>query len=604
MSTLLRLSFSGIAMLLLLSGVAQAQIASPFEGLSFEEQEARLGQQARREATQRILASSGIPLEGALDPNTYVVGPGDVFSISIGGALPVQLAPVVTADGALVIPEVGSLPAAGRTLADVLEQVRARLQRSYRNVATDVALAQPRQFYVHVAGAVPQPGRHVVAPVARVEDAVAASMNGASPLSVLRELRRNAQFTGEQTYLPALRSIEIRRRDGSTQVIDLWRYYTSGDLRFNPYVRDGDAVYVPTFRDDLSAVTVEGEVPNPGSYDFRDGDTALNVLGIATGAIDFEELGPVRLLSRSSEPRMLDAAAIAAGRDENPPLKPGDRLLVLPRDLTTGVATVAGYVHFPGSYPIRTGETTLQDLVELAGGFRPEALVRGAYLERRGIRASVLYEPDQPVPFRDIPLTADINPQAVTNAIAQEVAELTRNSDLTFAGRQYYGRELLQPQRISVDIEAVLAGDAPPVPLQDGDALVVPRDPGAVLVVGQVQQPGYVPYAPGADAEYYVTRAGGRGQVAAETYVRKAGTGTIRPAEGLALASGDYVFVDRVGVGDTPEVQSLVLQERNLALQQEQARALRRQQYIQTGLAVVGTVATFLTTYIALTRNN
>lgn len=571
-------------------------------GFSSEVQEAL--QRAQRSTLQRAVTGDAVPLEGALDPTTYTVGPGDVFAISIGTALPTDLSVTVSADGLLVVPSVGSFEVAGKSLAEARTLVLAGIRRSFRNVNAEVALERPRQFYVHVAGTVPRPGRHTVAPVARVEDALAEAMEGASPVLVIRELRRSAAATGEEPYLPALRSIQVRHRDGTVETVDLWRYYTSGDLRFNPYVRDGDAIHVPAFRDDLTAVSVEGEVANAGTYDFREGDTVLDLLTIASGTNTLSEVGQVRLVRRSSDRAVtLDAGALAAGQAENPILRPGDRLLVMPRDLNAGVAGVAGYVEYPGSYPIRTGETTLRELVEMAGGLRPDALVRGAYLERRGITRTATYEPDQPTPFRTLPLSADVDPQAIQLLFENEVSALSRNSDLGFAGRQFYGRELLEPQRLSVDVAAALSESAEPIYLQDGDRLVIPRDPEAVLVVGQVGRPGYVPFQPGLDAEDYIARAGGRGTEASEVYVRDAATGRIAPAADADLASGDYVFVDRVGVGNTAELQALILQERGIELQREQAAGQRRLQYYQVGLSVVSTVAAFVTTYIALTRN-
>lgn len=569
------------------------------------EVQAALQQAAQRNSVQNVLTGDAVPLEGALDPTEYVVGPGDVFEIAVGTALPTLLSLTVSADGMLVVPSTGSFAVAGLTLAETRTQVLAGLRRVYRNVNSEVALARPRQFYVHVAGAVPHPGRHVVAPIARVEDALAASMDETSPVLVLQELRRAAEVSDEPLFLPALRSVEIRRRDGTTERVDLWRYYTSGDLRFNPYVHDGDAVHVPAFREDLTAVTVQGEVPNPGAYDYREGDTVLDLLYIANGSTALDRLGEVRLVRRDGRPSVtLSPARLTEESAENVALAPGDRLVVTPYNRRAGVAAVVGHVEYPGTYPIQSGETTLKSLLDMAGGLRPDALLHGAYLERRGSARSATYEPDQITPFRRLPLNADINPQAIEVAMEAEISALSRNSDLSFAGGQYYGRELLQPQRVSVDVGAALTGGDMSITLQDGDRLVIPRDPEAVLVVGQVGRPGYIPYRPGASADDYVALAGGLGSAATDTYVRETHTGRILPATDEPLRSGDFVFVDRIGVGDTPAVQTLVLQERNLAFQQERERAERRYRLIQTGATVIGTVAAVITAYAAIFLND
>lgn len=600
LSVLLSWGFRLPLLLVLLAATGHVGQAQGIMGFGPEVQEAL--QRAQRNTLENSIGGDALPLEGALDPDSYTVGPGDVFAITIGTALPTDLSATVSADGLLLVPGVGSFDVAGASLAEARALVIAGIRGSFRNVNAEIALERPRRFYVHIAGAVPQPGRHAVAPIARVEDALATAMGEASPIIVIQELRRSAGYTEEPPFLPALRSIEIRHRDGTTETVDLWRYYTSGDLSFNPYVRDGDALHIPAFRDDLSAVTVEGEVANAGSYDFREGDTALDLLTIAAGTEDIHSLGEVRLVRRGMDrATTLNPAVLATGA-ENPALRPGDRLLVMPKDLAEGVASVVGHVEYPGSYPIRTGETTLRDLVEMAGGLRPSALLRGAYLERRGTSRRMRFNPDQPTPLRSLPLQVGANPEAIEFLLESEISALARYSDLGFSGQQFYGRELLQPQRVSVDVATALTEPAAPVYLRDGDRLVIPRDPQAVLVVGQVERPGFVTFEPGLSPEGYIRRAGGRGTASAEVYVRDARTGRISLAGDEPLGSGDYVFVDRIGVGSTSELQALVLQERSLEQQREQASGQRRLQYYQVGLSVVSTVAAFITTYLAITR--
>ena len=113
-----------------------------------------------------------IATEGALDAETYMVGPGDQFSISIGGSTPVQMVMPVTAEGNLLLLDVGSIAVAGQSLAQVRQQAMDILKSQYENVPLDVSLIQPRQFYVHLAGALPEPGRYLMLPLARLDDAI------------------------------------------------------------------------------------------------------------------------------------------------------------------------------------------------------------------------------------------------------------------------------------------------------------------------------------------------------------------------------------------------------------------------------------------------
>src|SRR5690606_23018989 len=118
------------------------------------------------------------------------------------------------------------------------------------------SLAQPRQFYVHVVGAVPIPGRYLALPVARVSDVLQLAFADTTTLPV-------SNFA----YRPSLRNVDLTRRDGESVSVDLARYFSTGETEFNPYVRDGDVVNVGAFRVDERAVFVNGAVPFPGTYD-------------------------------------------------------------------------------------------------------------------------------------------------------------------------------------------------------------------------------------------------------------------------------------------------------------------------------------------------
>ncbi len=49
----------------------------------------------------------------------------------------------------------------------------------------------------------------------------------------------------------------MQHQNGERLVVDLMRYYATGDTQYNPYLQDGDRLYVPTFTNDGEAVFVE-----------------------------------------------------------------------------------------------------------------------------------------------------------------------------------------------------------------------------------------------------------------------------------------------------------------------------------------------------------
>ncbi len=532
----------------------------------------------RQRLAQTNTATSLLPMEGAVDPAEYVVGPGDFFTVSIEG-LQATLPPIpVTADGHLLLPDAGSITAAGETLATVRTQALTALKARYERVDVDVTLAQPRQFYVHVSGAVPVPGRYLAMPVARVSTVLELAFADTTRTPV-----------SNPDYRPSLRNIRLIRRDGGETTLDLLRYFVTGDTAHNPYLRDGDVVYVPSYAPNYASVYIDGAVPFPGAYDHRPGETAADLLRLA----GYDAGGRIRLTRRHPDGTVetRDLAPEALWQGTSVSLQPLDHLSVTPDRLPGGTATVEGFVFNPGTYPIVQGRTTLQELLTLAGGLRPGASARLAYLERRSLPRPMPRRQTQnrfePGPGRPVLLRPD------TLAVMQRL----RMTDLDFMSRVYFAQEMRLQSRVSVDLEAALTDGAAPIYLRDGDRLVVPRDEQTVYVFGQVIRPGYVAYVPDRPAQYYIDAAQGAGPLAKGAYVVDAATGAYRPAAGAPVHSGDMIFLDRIeDVADSPELQRLVIEE-------SRARADARIRTMQTLLQTIGTIAGVVSVIVLATRN-
>lgn len=477
-------------------------------------------------------ALASVPLEGVLGAD-YRVGPGDVFLVTLGGAAQAQSTIPVSADGRIVVPQAGAIDVEGLSIDAARGRIVGQLSRFYRNV--DAALVQPRSFLVSVSGAVYQPGRKVVSAVGRLDDAVAQAMATDS-----------AYALSQVGTAPALRSVRLERRGGMDRTYDLLRYRRMGDLDHNPRLLDGDNVVVALFDEATGSVRVSGDVAFPGVYEWRPGDRVEDLMAVADGAPRTVEARTVRV--GSAEPvRLADALA---GRAPVPAIRPGTEVYVEGvRDL--GTVTVTGEVRFPGAYRIEQSRTTLRDVLARAGGLRPTALARAAYV----LRAA----------------------NGERNAAARAVST---PGDLPFVERAALADQAWQ-NRVVLSESALAGGPGADLPLFAGDQIVVPRDEGTVLVVGAVARPGYVPAQPGGSVDAYLAAAGGRRRDARETYVVLAGTQAARKAsdEAAPLASGDAVLVTSADPATRPELFGFQLQEQQVELQREQdARAARAEE--------------------------
>ena len=525
--------------------------------------------------------TEGVALAGPVDPAEYVVGPGDEFVVSIGGGVTArQTTATVTADGLLVIAEAGTFQAAGRSLAAVRAEARAALDRQFRNVPTDVALAVPRRFSVFVSGAVPLPGRQAVTALARVEDALGATVGPTLTPLDLADYEAPPRFEVERR--PALRNVRVTGRGGAEDRVDLLRYYATGDLAYNPLLRDGDAVHLPTFDPSREGVSVSGAVDRPGIYDWRPDDTAAALVAVAAGGDLAGRVAAVRRTRvvggwpESVEVGLAGAAALD--------VRPRDQVFVVAAEPDAGYASAVGAVRFPGAYPVVSGRTTLADLVAAAGGLAADALVRGAYLERT--------ERAEPEPTLDVLARPSDRPLTIAT-LDSTVTELGRLSGLGLVGRRYYVQEYVSTPRLSRDVPAALEGGGPIV-LRDGDRLVVPRDLGVVRVFGQVGAPGYVPFEDGLTAGDYVARAGGAGRAATDVFTVDARTGRFTEGPATPVLAGDAVFVDRPPTSDSPQFEQLALQEQRAEQDAARDRQQARFQAIQATLTVVSILTSAL----------
>ncbi|ACY49496.1 polysaccharide biosynthesis/export family protein [Rhodothermus marinus] len=571
-----RMRWSGFA-----GGLLWLWLALPLYGQELPQRQG----QALSLPLQRLLQqqmerpAEGLALEGPVDAATYRVGPGDVLTVMIGGAFGQTLQAEVSAEGKLTLAELGTLSVAGKTLAAVRDTVRRFLQPHFARVPIDVVLSRPRSFYVHITGAVPNPGRVRTAAVARVSEIVeqafapppdipsmpsseaATETPGVPPATFLRTYRAEAS----EDFMPALRNVLLHRADGSTLRLDLLRYYTTGSLAHNPYLLDGDVIEVPAFHAQRDAVTVQGPIPYPGTYDVRPDDTVLDLLAVAAGPDGLRRLKEIRLIHRAPTPDTVPVVQLIAldtllqHPERAPSLRAGDRIIVISTE--TATAAAYGFVRYPGTYPIEHGKTTVRQLIELAGGLLPEANPRAAYIER------------------------------TRSFYFKGTAQAT---DLDFFGR-FYLHQSLQANRVVVNVADILEGKAPDLPLYDGDRVVIPRDEQTVFVTGHVARPGYVPYHPGQPARYYIAQAGGLGPQPRAIYVFDAGTGQVRQGPDAPVYSGDTIFVDRQPVADTPEVAQLVLNDQ---ISRRQHRILT----VQTILTGISTIVGIVTAYAAITR--
>ncbi|MXY07291.1 MAG: hypothetical protein F4Y61_01430 [Rhodothermaceae bacterium] len=495
-------------------------------------------EELRRAMLTQVGQSGSLVLEGAVDPNEYLIGPGDVFRLMIGGLNPFEIPLTVSASGVLPLPEAGALDVGGKTLAEVVDSAMELLESRYVNAPISLSLAQARSFYVHVTGSVIKTGRFQMLPASRVSDVVLQALS--SGVMTTRQINEDVEvdfvapeqlFRPEtnEAYKPALRNIQIQHRDGTEELIDLPRYQTTGNTAYNPLLLDGDRINVPAHHEIRESIRISGDVAWPGLYDWRPDDTIASLLDLATGGRPLNSATQFRLMRwrDGAYHTVLDQSIEELGQNSvgKQPLIAGDHLTIY--EQKTATALIEGWVKYPGEYRIEGGETTLTQLVELAGGLRDGASTNSATLERTGQNNLI-----------DTPQNR-AESQLVQNSTSDPTGRLFSESF-----RRPFSGEI--GTHVAADIAGALSGSSEDIVLYDGDRLIFPRDEGTVLVTGNVPQPGYVTFVSGMTAKYYVDRAGGSGPDADNVYVYNGSSSTVRQGLNEPVRRGDTVFVYRL----------------------------------------------------------
>jgi protein involved in polysaccharide export with SLBB domain len=261
---------------------------------------------------------------------------------------------------------------------------------------------------------------------------------------------------------------------------------------------------------------------------------------------------------------MLNIAAAIAGTDPSADalLKPGDILTIHQitgwNDIGESI-NIDGQVKFPGNYGFHDGER-LSSVLRRAGGFLPTAYPMGAVLVREQVRE--LEQKSREELIRQIETNsaaARLSPNLASGdgaatlqlikAQQQEVLQDLKSHPPT-------GRMVIH---ITADIDT-WANTPADIELRRGDVLTIPKQPGFVLVTGQVYNATALTFAPGQTAGWYLSHAGGTNSTAnrKEVFIIRANGSVIGRRSGewfdakvlsTKLNPGDVVVVPQKIIG-------------------------------------------------------
>lgn len=167
---------------------------------------------------------------GAVDPNAYIIGPGDVLQIFVWRNPELSVSVPVRPDGRISTPLVEDMVAIGKTPSVLARDMEGVLAQYVRSPTVNVLVTQPASRFSQVK---------VVGQVLRPQ--AIAFREGLTVLDVLLEV-------GGLTPYAAGNRARLVRNEGGKEVeirVKLEDLLNKGSRRNNPEVKPGDVLVVP-----------------------------------------------------------------------------------------------------------------------------------------------------------------------------------------------------------------------------------------------------------------------------------------------------------------------------------------------------------------------
>ena len=291
-------------------------------------------------------------------PNdSYILGPGDVVTVSIFGKSQADLQFTIKSDGFIEPANLPKIYLKGISLGQAREVVRRRLQNFYQFEKGQFALTltTSRTLTIQITGAVAQPGSYTLSAYNTAFNALIAA--------------------GGPNKLGTIRNIQVIN-GGRTKTLDVYEYLFNPSKQKDYYLQNNDIIYVP-FIGDL--IEIEGSVKQVGVYEMKAKETFTDLLKYSGGYLNDALEGEIQLVRKNVDGSFVkeytgDALSSLTFED-------GDKVIVATQtSYRKDYVEVGGLVDYPGVYGIKD-YPTLKTLLEKVG-LRDETRLDVGYLTR------------------------------------------------------------------------------------------------------------------------------------------------------------------------------------------------------------------------------
>ena len=192
-----------------------------------------------------------------------------------------------------------------------------------------------------------------------------------------------------------------------------------------------------------------------------------------------------------------------------------------------GFVRLVGEFNFPGSYQI-TPNTTIEDLIQKAGGYTNDAFIEGGIFTRKSIQEREIKALSRAKQELTQILTTGIMTGLVSQSSKDIVGLMSLINDIDDA--KVSGRMI-----VDLDLRNISSGKSPDFFLEPGDTIFMPQRSSTVSIMGSVLNPISIPYNPRNSISDYIDAAGGYND-----FAKKNSTYVVLPS-GKAITTNSFL---------------------------------------------------------------
>jgi protein involved in polysaccharide export with SLBB domain len=403
-----------------------------------------------------------------VDPETYIIGSGDVFLISVIESPSTQYTGTVNENCDVYIPDLGIIKVGRKNLSlakEIISQYVASKLKKQLSVYT--SLVRTKKATVTVSGAVSAPGTYRLSGTSRLLDAI--------------KLANNNILPNVNDY--NFREVECRNKD-TVKYYDVFKYLLQNDLSQNPYIYPGDNIFLSYPKE---RVFLYGAIKNPvyGLVPIKKNESLKEFLSNFT--FDASADSSYIFVQSKKNDGSYERKLFSFNSLEQYFLKDRDYVVIYEKQnyASYDVVMVKGEVKRQGPYPFVKNVTKAEDIIEMAGGPTKDGNIDRAYIIRHKKKLSEEMKKSYSA-FKPA-MSSMIFDNSVRPEINAGFFRMTTSNDFVII-------KLKENKNIILETD---------------DEIVIPKKEYFVYVSGSVCKPGAYSFIDGKSKDYYISQAGG-----------------------------------------------------------------------------------------------